>query len=292
MASLPSKGSRRKKLSVVHRVVIIGGALIVIEGFYLWLMSGNESHSTMEALERELSKDATSTPRINDLRRLQSALRTYRSSKGGELPKTLNDLVPSVLQSIPVDPNTGKQFAYEIVNGTPYVGEEEIVQVKTGVIAKAGPGQGNIKAVEVSDDPTKMTAEQAKALIASLDQKDVNEEYVYDPSNKRDPFRPFDFSPRIVGLGSGTTDLEKVDTSTLRLVAILDGFDEKIAMVESTTGQGFTLRKSTKVGVFGGEVISIDDECAIIVETVEEFTGEKTTREVKLCLHDTGEKEN
>jgi type IV pilus assembly protein PilP len=131
-----------------------------------------------------------------------------------------------------------------------------------------------------------MSAEQEAALIASLDQKGVDQEFIYDPSGKRDPFRPFDFAPKIIGFGAGVTELEKVDTSTLKLTAVIDTADGKIGMVESAQGQGYTLRKGTKVGLFGGEVIEITNEDAIILETVEEFTGEQTTREIKLPLRE------
>jgi hypothetical protein len=51
--------------------------------------------------------------------RLLIAIHIYETNTG-ELPQTLNDLVPDYIQAVPIDPYDGKPFRYNLENGIFY----------------------------------------------------------------------------------------------------------------------------------------------------------------------------
>ncbi|NDC37109.1 MAG: hypothetical protein EBZ48_03545 [Proteobacteria bacterium] len=94
---------------------------------------------------------------------------------------------------------------------------------------------------------------------------------------------PFDFSqsgPAVDPLNP----LTGYDYGQLRLTSVLAGFEDPVAVVENSVGRGFTIRKGTKIGKAGGEVIDIQSDKIIILEEVTDFTGKKKTDRIELKL--------
>jgi len=114
--------------------------------------------------------------------------------------------------------------------------------------------------------------------------------FVYDPTGKRDPFRPFDFSPP-AATDESKTPLERYALGQLKLTAVLDGIAEPAAIVENAAGKGFTVKKGTKIGPNNGEVVEIRKDRLIIVETTTDFTGQTRSATVELVLR-TKDQEN
>jgi len=106
--------------------------------------------------------------------------------------------------------------------------------------------------------------------------------FLYDPSGKRDPFKPFDLAPQIDL--TGREDLERYPLDQLRLTAVMRAGDEPSALIVNRAGHGYTVRKGTKVGINGGEIIEILEDKLLILETSEDFTGVTSTRTVELLL--------
>jgi type IV pilus assembly protein PilP len=118
-------------------------------------------------------------------------------------------------------------------------------------------------------------------------EKKEQAEYAYNPAGKPDPFKPFmqlapgkEFS-RAVPL----TPLQKYDVSQLKLVAIITSSEGNIALVEDSTGKGYSLRKGTGIGRNDGRVKKIVKDRVIIEEVHEDIFGQKKIREISLFLH-------
>jgi len=129
-----------------------------------------------------------------------------------------------------------------------------------------------------------LTADMVAALPETNDSPPV---VSYDASGKRDPFRPFDFAPKVTADDS-RSPLERYEIGQLKLTAVLDGFDEPTAIVENAAGRGFTVKRGAKIGPNGGVIAEILPDRLLIDETITDFTGaSKTTRiELTIRTHD------
>ncbi|MCI5065132.1 pilus assembly protein PilP [bacterium] len=222
-----------------------------------------------EALSEKLAKRDDIDPRRRQLMSVQLSIRDWMAKNGNTPPVSLAELVPEYFPSIPIDPATKKPFSYSS-KGT-------FFQV----------GQDGSRLTAPKESPIEL-AEQDVAqaeLVAMLEEP--QEEFVYDPEGMRDPFEPFDFSPTIEN--NGKSELEQFGLGQLRLTAVLKGFGDPKAIVESATGKGFTVRIGTKIGQRNGEVVAIEKDKLIIVETTSDFTGETKTNTVEMKLRIPGQ---
>jgi Tfp pilus assembly protein PilP len=112
--------------------------------------------------------------------------------------------------------------------------------------------------------------------------KPETERYSYDSAGKRDPFKPFNLSPEIDL--SNRADLERYPLDQLRLTAVLDAAGEPLAVIENRAGRGYNVKKGSKVGIHGGEIIEILPDKILILETSTDFTGNTSTKTIELLL--------
>jgi type IV pilus assembly protein PilP len=99
----------------------------------------------------------------------------------------------------------------------------------------------------------------------------------YDPSGRRDPFRPYVRFDR-PALSGELTPLEQYDLSQLRLVAIVT--DERDpsgtrAVVEDGSGLGFIVRVGTAIGRTRGRVSTIERDRIVVEEYPTNVFGEQ-----------------
>lgn len=118
-------------------------------------------------------------------------------------------------------------------------------------------------------------------------------DYVYDPTDKRDPFQPF-IATQTPFRPPGeeeipTTPLQQYDLSQLKLVAILVGTEEGRAMVEDAEGKGYIVEKGVYVGRNFGKVKAVLKDRVIIEERFKDYMGQVKTKEIVLQLHIPGE---
>jgi len=107
----------------------------------------------------------------------------------------------------------------------------------------------------------------------------------YDPSGRRDPFVPV-----LQQLGVGPIDpslppLQRVGLTEMNLIAVVWGAYGNTAMVQTPDGNGYTVRRGTRIGPNNG-VVSAGTEKGIVVQ--ERFTdvyGSKQEREYVKLLH-------
>lgn len=268
---------RKKKLSVTKKIAIIGIVLIVVQGIYL-LVFGSKSQpvSMREAIAKAVDDKLDLPIARREQAKIQLALADYQS-KNQKLPATLDELVPTYFDVLPLDPETNQPFKYRIEKNRYYLGDDT---PNTLLARKGAEGQAGVPS----------TLEEQQALIDSLTDTSLQSAFVYDPTGKRDPFQPFDFAPKNAE-DQEKTPLERYTIGQLKLTAVLEGFDQPKAVVENAAGKGFTVGKGTKIGTNGGEIVDIQKDKILILETEVDFTGQKKTHTVEMKLRTKDESE-
>jgi len=103
--------------------------------------------------------------------------------------------------------------------------------------------------------------------------------YTFSPTGKRDPFRSpmVDQGGRPEGpTGVCTEVLCQFDLDQLRLVAVVTGDANPLAMVEDPQGRGHLVRKGVKMGKQGGEVTQILRDSVTVTEGLVTPDGKKS----------------
>ena len=103
----------------------------------------------------------------------------------------------------------------------------------------------------------------------------------YDPTGKRDPFRPPRISQMLIG-GAERTPLQRYELGQLRLVAVIYDTRDPRAVVEDDGGLGYIIRVGTKIGVNDGVVRGIERGRVLVEEESVDFVGEHRASEVVL----------
>jgi len=252
---------KKRKSSTAKKILAVCLALILGEGAYLLFFSSGDAPKSVKAAISKAVDDKGLVGSKAELAKLQAALMSYRTQKG-KFPASLKEMIPDYIDKIPLDPDTRDPIAYKLEDGKPIVG-----------VPKSDSGQGG--------GADSITTGEQKALIATLADDPTNRDYVYSAEGKRDPFLPFDFLPR---LRPGATVLEQYTFDQLKVTAILGSADQPAAMIEDASGKGYTVRKGTKIGPNGGEIAEILPDKVVVLETEEDFTGQRKDRTVEMLL--------
>lgn len=261
---------KKKKGNSFKKIAIVGAVLVAVQiGFILYFESSNAPVSVRSEIQTKVSALRNLTPERKDMMRIQLSLEDFRS-RNGKYPKSLTELVPEYFEEIPRNPQTKQAFPY-ILDGNRYVLGEQSAQAaatKAGsTLAEGGPP----------------SAEEQKVLLAMLEAPDSETMWVYDSTDKRDPFRPFDLSSK-TQVDCEKNPLQCYDIRELKLTAVLEGMDEPTANVENKLGRGYLVKKGTKIGRNGGEVVEILQDRIKILESLSDVAGEVSNSVVELPL--------
>lgn len=105
------------------------------------------------------------------------------------------------------------------------------------------------------------------------------------PAIRRDPFRPFTLNLRTnVRRRDNLSPLERYEIGQLKLVGIIWSIQNPTALVEDTSGLGYTVRVGTPIGVNEGKVKKIAPDRVLIEEEYIDLYGAKKMREVSMRL--------
>jgi Tfp pilus assembly protein PilP len=167
------------------------------------------------------------------------------------------------------------------------------------VFCVGGCGGGSSPPNTIAKKDKLPPVEQKKAEVAPTavgGQKEPEQkggpDYVYSPSGKPDPFKPFiQLGPmKESSKNVPLTPLQRYEISQLKLVAIVTAPDGgTIALVEDSTGKGYFLKKGTWIGNNDGKVTRILKDKVIIEESYQDVFGKTKINEVSLQLHRTEE---
>ena len=107
----------------------------------------------------------------------------------------------------------------------------------------------------------------------------------YDPAGRRDPFAPV-----LSQLAPGQSDptlppLQRVNLTDMNLIAIIWGSYGYTAMVQTPDGNGYSVRKGTRVGPNAGVVSAVTEKGIIVQERFTDVYGRKQEREYVKLLH-------
>jgi type IV pilus assembly protein PilP len=107
----------------------------------------------------------------------------------------------------------------------------------------------------------------------------------YDPSGRRDPFVPV-----LQQLGLGPIDptlppLQRVGLTEMNLIAVIWGGYGYTAMVQTPDGNGYTVRRGTRVGPNNGIVSAVTEKGIVVQERFTDVYGSKQEREYVKLLH-------
>lgn len=102
------------------------------------------------------------------------------------------------------------------------------------------------------------------------------EEYVYDPAGRRDPFRPYKLirEKKAVTSSTSATDslepLQRYDLEQLTIMGIMWDIRQPRALLKDSDGNLHTIVKSTKLGRSNGYVAAIREGEIVVVELVDD----------------------
>lgn len=108
----------------------------------------------------------------------------------------------------------------------------------------------------------------------------MDKEYLYDPTGKRDPFRPFNLKveKKSEVPPEELTPLQRYNLSQLKLTAIIYDSEKEtgIAMVEAPDKKGYNIVVGSEVG--GGKVVRITETDVQVEMSYEDFYGNTEKR--------------
>lgn len=109
--------------------------------------------------------------------------------------------------------------------------------------------------------------------------------YSYDPTGKRDPFKPFrTIRPAITDAGKAAAEilepLQRWEIDRLQIVGILWDVTTPRAMVRDPDGAVFTVTKNSKIGRNEGFVAAIREGEVVVVET--KYDDGKSIKETRV----------
>ena len=109
--------------------------------------------------------------------------------------------------------------------------------------------------------------------------------HAYDPSGRRDPFAPV-----LQQLGLGPIDatlppLQRVGLTEMNLIAVIWGAYGSSAMVQTPDGNGYTVRRGTRIGPNNGVVSAVTEKGIVVQERFTDVYGSKQEREYVKLLH-------
>ena len=147
---------------------------------------------------------------------------------------------------------------------------------------------GLLTACGGAPEPSKIAAKPApkaaKPAAAEATPAPPEEQYSYSAIGKRDPFRsPLD-DLIIQGQADAQCPLCKWEIDQLRLVAVVTGTGNPVAMVEDPDGVGHVVRQGTEVGRRNGKVTTIRRDEVVVAELAHDPFGKAISNKTVLKI--------
>jgi Tfp pilus assembly protein PilP len=135
------------------------------------------------------------------------------------------------------------------------------------VISNAAPAeqeklQENLKPAEAAAEPIQDATANSQGS------------YIYDPTNKTDPFKSFLTIREEQAKSKAKTYLETLELSQLDLTVTVVSSKSKWALVKDSKGVGHVIKEGTPIGTNNGVVYKISQGEIIIREQHKDFRGQ------------------
>jgi type IV pilus assembly protein PilP len=153
--------------------------------------------------------------------------------------------------------------------------------------------QDSLKVPSLSDVPRHASSPAPTAAAGDGDVQPVDPNSIlesvgvrsYDPSGRRDPFAPV---LQLLGLGPidpTLPPLQRVGLTEMNLIAVIWGAYGYTAMVQTPDGNGYTVRRGTRIGPNNGVVSAVTEKGIVVQERFTDVYGSKQEREYVKLLH-------
>jgi len=257
----------RKKAIILVSLLVALGALTYYQNSQEPV---NTPRSSLEQKVAQAKKDRPLSSAQESFLKIQLAIISYQVANRFP-PDRLENLVPTYFDSVPINPDTQKPFEYTR-EGSKYK--------LTGLLPD--------KSVAGASGKSEKCKVGEVGCLTDVDFMNPNEiqddNFRYDPTGKRDPFQPFDFSARPKN-PSASSPLEQYDLGQLRLTAVLaDANRGATGIVEDQAGKGFNVKIGTKIGINSGVVVAIEKDRLKILETETDLTGKSTQKILEMKI--------
>jgi|ERR1043165_5623778 type IV pilus assembly protein PilP len=107
----------------------------------------------------------------------------------------------------------------------------------------------------------------------------------YDPSGRRDPFVPVLQQLALGQIDPTLPPLQRVGLTEMNLIAVIWGAYGNTAMVQTPDGNGYTVRRGTRIGPNNGVVSAVTEKGIVVQERFTDVYGTKQEREYVKLLH-------
>lgn len=142
---------------------------------------------------------------------------------------------------------------------------------------------------EVQLPPIKRRQEVKAPSLTDLFKSDA-ESYTYDPTGRRDPFKPLIAAKRPTAEAEPERmtcpPFQDFELASLKLVAIVWGELGRKAMLKAPNGRGYAVAENMQVGRYCGRVRRIDSHAVFIEERRRDAAGKMSTEEVIIRLRE------
>ena len=135
--------------------------------------------------------------------------------------------------------------------------------------------------------PVAAAAPAAVAAPAEEPKKSEQPEWAYSSVGKRDPFRSFlaELEKAQGGLATRcATPLGRFELEQLKLVAVVTGLEDPVAMVEAPNGVGYAVRRGACIGKNGGVVAAVRSGEVLVSEWAIRADGTRDRTQTVLRL--------
>jgi type IV pilus assembly protein PilP len=149
-----------------------------------------------------------------------------------------------------------------------------------GAAPRAGPA-GAEKRAAAAAQPAAAPSPAAPASAST------SAEWAYTSVGKRDPFRSFLSEIAVQSGGLATrcaTPLGRFEVEQLKLVAVVTGLEDPVAMVEAPNGVGYSVRRGACIGKNGGVIAAVRSGELIISEWAIRADGTRDSTQTVLRL--------
>jgi type IV pilus assembly protein PilP len=135
-----------------------------------------------------------------------------------------------------------------------------VLAALAGAVLLAGVACGSKPKKPAAAPAAAAPVEAAAAAPAEAAAEPSKPEWSYSSVGKRDPFRSFlsELDKEAGSLATRcATPLGRFELEQLRLVAVVTGLEDPVAMVEAPTGVGYSVRRGACIGKNGGAVAAV-----------------------------------